>query len=91
MHNLGNKKSFWEQTKNTFIPEVKRMRRTRFEIKDVNDMQKTEEVKALKSSLSTVQQSEKELMNEIARLEKIESKLLQDQTKLKKAIEENSV
>jgi len=67
------------------------MRRTRFEVKDVNDMQKTEEVKALKSSLSTVQQSEKELMNEIARLEKIESKLLQDQTKLKKAIEENSV
>ena len=67
------------------------MRRTRFEIKDVNDMQKTEEVKALKSSLSTVQQSEKELMIEIARLEKIESKLLQDQTKLKKAIEENSV
>ena len=67
------------------------MRRTRFEIKDVNDMQKTEEVKVLKSSLSTVQQSEKELMIEIARLEKIESKLLQDQTKLKKAIEENSV
>ena len=91
MHNLGNKKSFWEQTKKTFILEIKRMRRTRFEVKDVNDMQKTEEVKALKSSLSTVQQSEKELMNEIARLEKIESKLLQDQTKLKKAIEENSV
>ena len=69
-----------------------KMRRDRKDtpLYDANETKRQEEIKALKSSYSSVQQTEKDLVAEIKKLEAIEEKLLKDQEKLKHAIHQNS-